>query len=166
MFLTGFLILFLVLVVYLLLVPINLVVNTNTNEYYIQLKGLLNVSFESDEIKILKIRLNIFFFNYYFYPLIYEIKDKEKKLEKKKMMKINNKIEFKTMLKLLKSFKVKKLLVELDTGDCILNAKLFPVFSFLNYYVGNFNINFQGRNQMVFHIQNRPFYIIKSFINP
>ena len=50
------------------------------------------------------------------------------------------KIEFKTMLRLLKSFKVQKLLVDIDTGDCILNAKLYPIFGFLNYHVGNFKV--------------------------
>ena len=65
---------------------------------------------------------------------------------------------------ILKTFKVKKILVNIDTGDCILNAKLYPVFAFLNYNFGSFKINFTGRNQMVLCIQNRPFNIIKTFM--
>lgn len=165
MLLIGFLALFILLIVYLLLVPIILVVNTNSNEYYLQIKGLAKASVESDEKKIIKIKLKLFFFNYCFYPLMYKVNDQNKKIESKKKKKKKMKIGFKTTLKLLKSFKVKKLMVDIDTGDCILNAKLFPVFGFLNYHVGNFKVNFEGRNQLVFQMQNRPLNIIKSFIN-
>tara|TARA_R110001583_G_scaffold17310_5_gene70163 strand:- start:10141 stop:10641 length:501 start_codon:yes stop_codon:yes gene_type:complete len=165
MLLIGFLALFLLLVVYLLLVPINLVINTNTNEYYLQLKGLMKASIKPDEKKLIKIKLKIFFLTYYYYPLMYKVTNKKKKLEGEQKKKGKMKVRFKTILKLLKSFKVKKLLVEIDTGDCILNAKLYPVFGFLNYSTGNFIINFEGRNQMVFLLQNRPLNIIKSFIN-
>ncbi len=72
---------------------------------------------------------------------------------------------FRTGLRLLKSFRIKQFLLNVDTGNCISNAKLYPVFAFLNYRVGGFNINFQGRNQLVLHIQNRPIHIIRSFIN-
>ncbi len=165
MLLIGFLALFLLLVVYLLLVPIILVINTNSNEYYLQIKGLAKASVESDVKKVIKIKLKLFFFNYYFYPLMYKASGEKKKLENNKKKKRKRNIEFKTMLRLLKSFKVQKLLVDIDTGDCILNAKLYPVFGFLNYHVGNFKVNFEGRNQLVFQIQNRPLNIIKSFIN-
>ena len=53
----------------------------------------------------------------------------------------------------------------MDTGNCILNAKLYPLFALLNYYTGNFYINFQGRNQLVLLVKNRPIDIIKSLIN-
>ncbi len=53
----------------------------------------------------------------------------------------------------------------MDTGDVVKNAKLYPAFAFLNYHVGGFNINFQGRNQLAVRLQNRPIDIIKLFIN-
>ena len=91
--------------------------------------------------------------------------NQQKKKESKKKKRVKKRMGFKTLQKLFKSFKVKKLLVDVDTGDCILNAKLYPVFGFLNYYVGSFKVNFEGRNQLVFQMQNRPINIIKSFIN-
>jgi len=68
-------------------------------------------------------------------------------------------------MRFLKSFKVKKLLLNIDTGNCILNAKLYPFFSLLNYQIGNFSINFQGRNRLALEVENRPIDIIKSIIN-
>lgn len=166
-FLYGFFILILVLLIYLLFTPILLFVDTSTNQYYITLKGLAKASLEKHSEELIRIKLTIIFFKYYFYPLksIREsIKIKKPiKRKKRKEKKMKQKFSFNKMVQLLKSFKVKKLLVNLDTNDCITNAKLYPLFALLNNYVGTFSINFQGRNQMVLHIESRPVYIIKSF---
>lgn len=84
-----------------------------------------------------------------------------KKTKKKRSKDIN----FKTLLRVLKSFKVRQFQIDIDTGNCISNAKLYPVFAFLNYYKGGFNINFENRNKVLLSIENRPIRIIKSFIN-
>ena len=147
------------------MVPIVFCIDTQTNEYYIKIKGLAKVSVEGDARSVLRLKMNVFFFKYYFYPLKYKFKEKKKNSGDRNMIEIIKKDGFRKGIRILKSFKVKKLLLDIDTGDCILNAKLFPVFAFLNYYVGNFSVNFENRNQMVLYIQNRPINIIKSFIN-
>lgn len=156
------LMLFIFLVIYLLFATISIYIDTATNQYYVQLKGVFKLSAESHESEILKLRLQMYFLNFNFYPF----KAKKNK-EPKKYLRKKRKRTFKIQqgLRLLKTFKVKRFLVDLDTGDCITNAKLFPVFAFLNYKFGHFYLNFEGRNQLVLHIQNRPIYIIKSFIN-
>ncbi|WP_157961199.1 hypothetical protein [Lutibacter citreus] len=60
---------------------------------------------------------------------------------------------------------MKKFLINIDTGDPILNAKLYPIFSLLNISKGNFNVNFKNINQLTLHLENRPIDIIKSYIN-
>jgi len=160
-----FFILFLLAVIYLLLVPIILYIDTITNQYYLQLKGLAKASIEDDKEELIRIRLKVFFLNFSFYPLK---KSVSKKIRKTKEVQVKSRIRrmgFRTGLRLLKSFKIKRFLLNVDTGDCISNAKLYPVFAFLNYRMGGFNINFQGQNQLVLHIQNRPIHIIRSFIN-
>ena len=74
-------------------------------------------------------------------------------------------MSFKKMLRLTRTFKVKTFMLNIDSGDAITNAKLYPIFSLLNYRGGNFNINFEGRNQLILQLQNRPIDLIKSFIN-
>lgn len=149
-----------------LLIPIILFIDTATNQYYIHLKGLAKVSIEGHKEELIKIKLKIFFLNFYFYPLRGKINSgKKKKHQKKDIKKSSKKINIKTGLRVLKSFKVKRLFLDIDTGNCIINAKLYPLFAFLNYKIGDFNINFEGRNKMMLYIQNRPLYIIKSFIN-
>lgn len=161
-FLTVFLLLFFLLVIYVLLAPIALHINTTKNEYYVQLLGLAKASIEEHEKELLRIKLKVLFFNFYFYPLR-KNDDRKKKIEKRKNR--SRKIGIQTGLRMLRSFKIKRLYLDVDTGDSITNAKLYPLFAFINYKIGNLNINFEDRNQMILYIQNRPIRIIKSFIN-
>jgi len=166
MILTIFLSLFLLLIIYLLFIPVILFIDTATNQYYIQLKGLAKASIELHSKEVLIFKLRVSFFNFYFYPLR---KRRPSISEKKKMIKRNGiknikKFGFRKISRVLRSFKIKNLIIDIDTGDWTLNAKLYPIFSFLNFTVGSFNINFEGRNRMVLHMQNRPISIIKSFI--
>jgi len=154
--------LFLVLL-YLLLVPIELCLNTIKNQYYLQIHCLAKASIEGHKEELLQIRLKVLFMNFYFFPLKLIGTPKTKKIEKSKPPR--KRIGIKKTTRVLKSFKIKQLLVDIDTGDCLMNAKLYPVFSFINYHKERFNINFEGRNQLVLHLQNRPIRIIKSFIN-
>ena len=150
-------------IVYVLFTPIILWVDTYKKQYFIQLKGIAKASLEPMKEEVFRLKLNVLFFNYYLYPLKYKFQNnKNKKTER--VIK-NRSIEFKKIVRVLNSFKIKKMLVNIDTGDWTLNAKLYPLFYFSNYGKGNFRINFQGRNQLVLHIQNRPIDIIKSYIN-
>lgn len=162
---TALLIVFILLVLGLLLVPLELYINTIKNQYYMQLKGLARATVEGHEDELIQIRLRVFFRNFYFYPLKKREMIKKKKKEKRAFRKGVKKTSFRKILKVLRSFKIKRLFVDIDTGDCLTNAKLYPVFSFLNYHKRGFSINFEGRNQMVLHLHNRPIYLIASFIN-
>jgi len=163
MVLTSFFILLLLLIGYVLLVPIDLYINTTTNQYYAQIRGLAKASIEKDNVEIVRIRLRTFFMNFYLYPLKYiGLTDKKERVKKNKT---KRKIGLKKGLQILKSFKIKRFNLEIDTGDYTLNAKLYPLFIFLNYHIGHFKVNFLDKNQLVLHLQNRPINIIKSFIN-
>lgn len=165
MFLTWFLILILLLMLSLLLIPIVLFIDTATNQYYLQLPGLARASVESHAEEFIRVKLKLFFLNFYFYPLKNNGSNKTKKTENKIVKKGEKNIDFGKGLRVLKSIRVKRLLVEIDTGDCILNSKLYPIFAFLNYKKGKFNINFEGKNRLALHLYSRPIYIIKSFFN-
>jgi len=142
---------------YLLFAPLSIVIDTSTHSYYVELKPIIKISAVSHERELLKIHTHVFFLNFDYFPIQPK---KKKKLTTKKQPK-----KLKRLFRIIKSFKVKKFFIDVDTGDCIVNAKLYPVFGLLNYKGGHFNINFNGRNKLVLHIQNRPIYIIKSFIN-
>ena len=168
MFLTILLILFLLLILCFLFLPIVLFIDTSTSEYYIKLKGLAKASIETDSKELLRIKLKILFFNYYFFPLKKNSTTRKKKRVKKKVKKNETRkmtrIRIKKGLRILSSFNVKKVILDIDTGNWILNAKLYPLFGFLNHHIGSFNVNFSGMNRMALYMQNRPINILKSLI--
>ena len=102
---------------------------------------------------------------FYFYPFKKNVTKKQKKEVEVSKKKKRRSFGIRKGMSVLKSFKVKRFLLDIDSGNCIFNAKLYPLFMFLNHNIRGFNINFQGRNQLVLDIQNRPIRIIKSFIN-
>ena len=162
---TILLILFFALLIGFLVIPIQIRLDTIEKLYFVQLQGLAKASIEGDKEELLRIRLQIFFRSFYFYPLRKINASRTKKVRAKKQKKLGSKMSFKTASRLLNSFKVKEFVLNIDTGNFILNAKLYPAFAFLNYHIGNISVNFEGRNQMVLYLQNRPIYILKSFIN-
>lgn len=166
--------LFVLLVLYLLFVPLVLYIDTDQRVGYLQIKGLVKASIESHESELVRIRLDALFTHFYFYPLqkIFEPrKEKEKKASRPKKKKsgkdLTDLIRYgKIGKRLLQSFEVRKFRVALDTGDCIQNARLYPVAAFIDRYWFDFQVNYQDRNYLGVHLVNRPVYLLKAFINP
>lgn len=160
------LVLFFLLLLYILWVPIVVCVDTVKNQYYVSVKGLAMASIVAHKEELVQIKLKIIFFKFYFFPIRKLTAPKKKKARKKQSRKRKStRMSSSTLLRILKSFRVKKFFINLDTGDCITNAKLYPAFAFLDYTLGGFNINFDGKNEMVLYLNNRPFYILRSIIN-
>ena len=166
MALTIALVTLLLLIIYLLFVPIIFCINTATHQYYLQIIGLAKASIESDEEQWIKIKMKVLFFKFSFYPLKI-IGSKKEKISKVKpnKKKSHKRMSIKTFIKIIKSFNVEKFYLNIDTGNCIYNASLYPMFAFLNYKLGGFHINFHGNNQLKLVVKNRPIRIIKAFIN-
>lgn len=78
MFLIVFLSLIFLLLVFILVIPIRIVVDTISEEYYVQLKGIAKASFELHNEKVFRVHLRLFFFDSYFYPLEYNRTNKKK----------------------------------------------------------------------------------------
>ncbi len=162
-----FLVLILPFIIYLLIVPIILYINTEANQYYIQIKGLTKVDLLYDETEFLKLKIRVLGFDYYVFPLHKKQRSipAKKKSTTSKTFSVNN-IPFKKVLRVMRSFTIKHFLLDIDTGDCITNSKLYPAFSACNYYLGSHMfVNYQNRNRLVLSIENRPIRLIRSYIN-
>ena len=160
----GIFVLLVAILLYLLFMPLDLVLNTDENQYYLRVGVLGRAGIENDEEYLVRIRLRTLFTHFDYHPLK-KRSPKKKKTDKKK--KRNFKWSYvKIAGRLIKSFEVKRFLLELDTGNCITNARLYPVFSLLQFQGISCGVNFDHKNTLVLHLQNRPIRIIKSFINP
>ncbi len=161
MILTVVILLVVLLAFGLLFVPIQIYIDTDTLQYFVRIKGLAKASLEPDKKELLRIRLKVLFFERFFYPIRKSSKPKlpKKKVKNKRRMKFGN------MVRVIRSFQVRRFVLDLDTGDYIANAKMYPVFMLFNHYGASFHINFEDRNRLLIDIRNRPFRILKSFIN-
>ncbi len=157
----------LLIVIYLLFVPITLHIDTAREQYFLKIKGLAKARILKDELEIIRINLKVVFFNFDFYPLKKINFSRKPKLKKETAKKKSlSAISFKKVVNVFKSFKIKQFRAEIDSGDCIFNSKLYPVFTLLNFYKDtHLSINFEGRNCVLLSIENNPIRIIKSFIN-
>lgn len=143
--------------------PILLFIDTTANLYYIELGGLGKLRLEVYEGEELKMKLRFLFFNFEFNPLEKMGRSAKKDTKASKGRRMN--ISFKTALRILKSFTIKRIKINIDTGNYILNAHLFPLFLILKPKVEGLSINFLDKNELLLVIENRPIYIIRSFIN-
>ena len=152
---------------WLLFAPIFLYINTDEKKYRAGLKGILNLSFIPDKDQIFYIRINVAFYTFNFYPF----KKKEKKPKTtskvKKPKKKKKRTSFRTIWlikkiawKIIKSFRLKKLYLNLDTDDVITNAYLIPVFATLHRNNINLNVNYSGDFAIIINIQNNIFRML------
>ena len=64
----------------------------------------------------------------------------------------------------VRTFRVKKLVLDIDTGDVILNAYLFPVFFLLSNSSRKLNINYNGELIFILEMKNRVARIIRAML--
>ena len=158
--------LFITLLIYLLFLPIDIIINTEKKLYSIKLGMLARMLVFGDKEKIIRLQLNTLFMKFNMFPVTWRSKKREEKSKPRRHKKTRIP-KLRTIRSLLRSFEVKTFAADIDTGNCLINARYFPVVAFLNFYFGtNLGINFQGKNRLVLHVRNRPIYILRSFINP
>ncbi|TNF73948.1 MAG: hypothetical protein EP302_03430 [Bacteroidetes bacterium] len=167
MVLTSILVLLAIFLMYLLWMPMELCIDSYSQRYFMRLGILARIGVEKDPVELIRLHLKIFFLNFYWRPS--DIRSwggpRKKSASKRKGSKKQG-ITFYRVKRLLNSFRVKSFRLELDTGNPVLNAKLYPWVYFIGQQAGDVGINFLGRNYISLQIVNRPIYILNAFINP
>ena len=158
----GLLILILIL---LLFARIRFYINTTSKSYTVQLGYLVKAGLEEDKVEIIKVRMNVLGYKFNLFPL----RKKKKKVRKKELQKKSSRKKginrLRLMPKVLKAITIKEFEWNLDTGNYVTNAKLYPLFGFLSHHFAKCNINFNGKNSLVIKIESRPITILKSFVH-
>lgn len=158
---------------FLFFAPIQLKINSNTGQYILNwgwvLKGRLIPDVE--EITNSKIKLNIFFLPFHFFPLKKYLGRKGKAEKKKtpgKKKKDTKRIPFKHPIRrmwyVFRSFQVKVFDVNIDTDDYVTNAYLVPAFQLLSRGKRHLSVNFEGKVDMQIWIQNNGLRVLKAFL--
>jgi hypothetical protein len=93
--------------------------------------------------------------------------EKKKTAVRQKKKKPGKQISFsgamQKLWRVLKTFRVHRWQLALDTGDYTLNAKLYPV-NYLPYCYDHVHVNFNDENYLYFSISNRPWKLLYAFL--
>ena len=148
---------------WLLLSPIQLILDSNRQLYCVRWMGLGRIGMKVVPGDVV-VRYDSWLFHHDFYPLK---RDQKKKAEKKKKPKKKSRYSFgkvsRKARKILRSFEIKSFLVNLDTDDYILNGYLFPLCHALGKGK-HLRINFQGEMEIHVVVENRLVRILKAII--
>ena len=156
--------------VWLLLGPVILFLDTDNNRYVLALPGIISLALvPSDEL--FHIRCRVFFIPFQYHPFREKRKKRKKKKEEKGKEKPEKKKRFKKPsgsfrlgMDLLRSFRIRKLFLLVDTDDFVLNAWLIPVFSIVNSDNIQLKANFTGYFSMLLDVRTRLGVLLWNFI--
>jgi hypothetical protein len=141
-----------------------LYINTEQNIYYLKLTSIVKVQLLFDE-ELFLFRLRVFFLSFKINPLKSFKKKKSKEENEDKPVRKRKKSRKKRMFTfsqwrrmatdILRSFKIKVLKAEIDSGDVVTNAYLVPAFVFANRNNINLSASNSGSNSLELELQNR-----------
>jgi hypothetical protein len=170
-----FIILFLLvgLLAWVLFGPIIIFVNTETNRYQLALPGVFRLAVVPSG-GLFHIRCRAFFIPWQYNPFKpkkeeglekeeKKAKGKAKQPKKPRGLKIRSG-SLRMAGDLLRSFRIRKLDLDLDTDDVILNAWLVPAFSMVNCENIRMRVNFEGNASLLLDLRTRLGALLWIFI--
>lgn len=164
-FILGFFLLLLLILVWMLIAPIILWVDTEKGRFEIHWKGLIKSRLVLYNNSL--VLWNKFLFWKKDVDLLKLDRKKTFKRQKDKSQQSQNKLKgFRKMISVLKSFDVISYRINLDTGDYAVNGLFYPLIYFLGERrkKGFFRINFNGVNSIQLRLENRMYKIVWALI--
>jgi hypothetical protein len=165
------LLIFICLVVALLMMPIHVRINPEGEGSYTEKPGFFRLNIDLVDESLISVILNVFFVRFCWHPLLGKDSKTVKKKESAKKSRFDlltwNRLKFLSSVawQAIKRSKVKKLYMDLDTSNVIINANLFPVFELMNERPRiNLNINYSGNFALTLDVQNNLWNVVRVLI--
>lgn len=167
----GFIVLLLLIVSFLLFAPLRLCLNSRQQRYQISWAPLAVAQVIPAEDD-LWIRVRILFWQRQWLltrlMLLAESRGKERPKQKKAPApkpekKAKTSFSWKTIKRLLASFRIHRFRIDLDTGDYLVNSWLFPLLYFIQTPRYGIRINYLGRTDIDLEIENSGFRLLRAF---
>ena len=148
--------LFISLLAWALLGPVIINLETETGRYQLALPGIFKAAVVSSE-ELFHIRGGIYFIPDRFNPFSGGMGKRKKKTGKPKQKKgLGFRSGNMQMIPdLVRSFRIRKLYLDIDSEDFMLNAWLVPAFSFINSENIQMRVNFHGTSSLVLDLRTR-----------
>lgn len=160
--------LLLLFILWMLLVPVAVRVDTEYHRYAVTLPGIFNVYLVPSE-GLFFVRIWVFFIPFKLDPFRMKRRKKTKetadKPAKKKRSFFRQKGSVKRFRKMTRAVKIRRLEADIDTDDFPLNAWLFPAFAAVNSYENiHLRVNFEGNLLLRMDMRTRIGHILWLFI--
>jgi hypothetical protein len=172
---TGIIILavFIIALAWLLLAPLYLYIHTGDSRYEAGMTGLLKVRVVQGAYTLPELWVRVLFFHFRI-PLIQieskrgkTVKARKKKKKTKKSLRLNlrrGRMLLKIVWKVVTSFKLKKFFLNIDSGNVVTNAYLYPIFSVLGGKKYELSVNYVSKNELIIHYENNLLTIFSHII--
>ncbi len=156
---TGLIILIIIIIIfgYILFFPLTLKIDTDNDRYYFRLPGIFGFRIRKNEsgwktgYSVFLFRFNIQLFS----PHKHRKTDKERPEASGGSLKKRFRTDYLSLVvRVIKSFRLKRLRWNIDTGDYPLNAQLIPVASFMSSDRVDLSVNFQDNNAFYVILQS------------
>jgi len=144
------------LLLWILVVPVIVFLDTDRNRYFLTLPGIFRVVAVPAE-GLFHIRIWVFFVPFTFNPFRSKPEKKKKEAIKERTAAIGKLKgglgKGKLAIKALRAFRIRRLELDVDTDDFVLNAWLIPVFSAVNSDNIQMRVNFAGQASLLFDLR-------------
>jgi len=156
MFLIIVISLFIALLLWFLFAPVILFLNTDSSRYHLVLPGIFK-AVVVPSTDIFYIRVWIFFIPFRIRPFQSKTrKRKEKSRKPGRKWPLKKFTGGKQMISsVIRSMRIRKLSLEIDTDDFLLNAWLVPFFSSMNSENIQMRVNFEGTSSLILDLRAR-----------
>jgi hypothetical protein len=158
------LIFLLLILCWFLLAPLELKIDTRTPQASLRWIsiGKAKVVYEQEKW-LLKIRVWFFSKQWELEKLIFGKKKKNRIKKATRKRKSNKNKRLRRFLSVVKTFRVTKWQIAMDTGDSIQNAWLYPL-NFFPYTRHHLYINFEEENYLLLKVRNVPWKLVYAFM--
>jgi hypothetical protein len=165
MILTVFVAIFLLLLCWLLLSPLIISIDTRVPVIKVKWVSIATISLLYQEKWVLKIHV-------LFYNTIKDLYSLKRKKQAPKNKEVNNKTKktkhpirvARAIVRVIKSFSMRRWHLTLDTGNYALNGCLYSLYA-LPSIANHIEINFQDKNYLLIKMKNTPLRMIKAYLN-
>ena len=149
---------------WILLGPVNVFVNTDNHCYYLALPGVFKAALVPSD-GLFHIRGWILFIPFRFDPF------RRRKKKSKEVKKVRKKKRSKRrsggimwIRGVIRAIRIRDLQLDMDSDDFTLNAWLIPAFSMINNERIRMRVNFEGRSSLLLDLRTRIGVILWTFI--
>jgi hypothetical protein len=152
------------LIIFLLLTPIVLQVNTEPRQFEMRITGIAKANLILKE----KLWLQLWVLGFQFRIDLLK-PAKKKPLEETERKTHRRKFSFPSpaakLSAVVQSFYVRKFHCDVDSGNFLLNSWLYPAFHFIDPVHRNWNVNFMGQTIITITLENNLLRIIRAMLS-